>query len=293
MENKQKSLTLKELINNKEICIEEIIPIIEMEYPSTNIKYLEFLLNSSLNKTDDTISLEPFSKNISLANYRISTEFNQYDIDKTKEMGIDINVLFMNTLYNEVAQNIIKGIVKNIITLSEFNKIQLNFLDKIKKFILGLFGKYYKKIYTINNAQDLYKLILRESAKIAKTTFRGPADFIIGSPKTISILCDLPAFVFNTFNENKTSLYYVGTLNNIKVYTYNYLPVNDVIIGRSIKSEESGVYLAIDTKPINIEKIQLLKGDSDKLQLNTRYSVFDLGFTAKENYRKITYKNKK
>jgi hypothetical protein len=265
-----------------------------MEYPSTDIKYLEFLPNSSLNKTNDTISLEPFSKNISLANYRISTEFNQYDIDKTKEMGIDINVLFMNTLYNEVAQNIIKGIVKNIITLSEFNKIQLNFLDKIKKFILGLFGKYYKKIYTINNAQDLYKLILRESAKIAKTTFRGPADFIIGSPKTISILCDLPAFVFNTFNETKiSSLYYVGTLNNIKVYTYNYLPVNDVIIGRSIKSEESGVYLAVDTKPINIETIQLLTGDSDKLQLNTRYSVFDLGFTAKENYRKITYKNKK
>jgi hypothetical protein len=189
-----------------------------------------------------------------------------------KEFGIDFDLEMFQQVVNEFSNGMIVDFynkVKNH-ALTHYES-SLKWYHKIWRRIF----KNYKKRIRINDIHDLTKLIAKKSNGIYIKTRRGPADYIITTPRMSAYLADSPNYMYTKSNgmiSPSTHFYSDGSLKvgnrDIPIYTHSIQDgLKDyIILGKTGNKKEIGVGLAL------YDNIRCVKSISEDY-FNKEYSI--------------------
>jgi len=241
----------------------------------------------------EAVSAKAFTKTISLATKQVSSTIATSQMKElNKNFGIDVTVMTLNAMCNEKITSMEKELYKKYTEIASSADILLTPRQKI-------FRKFFKKmkfpIYADSDRKTVAKILLFGNL-IATRHRRGPADFIVVGPRITAMLQDMPMYVMLPLdNSNSRAINPHGSLAGIKVYTNQALPWKDtsVLVGRSTKLSESGVYLlemedtaeetvTPDTKIV----IRSRQAITDTMGADTKYIYVNLELKTPPKWRK-------
>jgi hypothetical protein len=318
MENFERGLDPKEAMNigainikciNKYILdsgINNLVNILKMDKSEGFLSYLDYTdlkapehSGAGLDKLGvQTIGLKVRKEYIKTSQYHVSASFTKAQQNDFSKFGVDVNNMLINVLTNESIHGIYKQIMDNIKTCSiETIKNEYTIFEKILDFLFKLFKKEYTKKFKPNDIKHLYKKILFESNKIALTTRRGPANFVVLNTRMAAIFQHrLPDFVFVNTNLNNGTIYPIGTMTAITFYVDPNMSLNDntIYVGR-ISGDESdiGLKFCFDTTGTSINTTKEPNNDVVINCLTLRYAIKKINDNGNLYYRKIVVNDKK
>lgn len=144
--------------------------------------------------------------------------------------------------------------------------------------------------------QGLYSQVLKVSNSIAARTRRGAANWMIVSPRILSVLQSLKSFNFAPSSSNyvdPTNIGLAGTVDGrFKVFTDIIRYSDDVLMGyKGVQETDAGLiympYIPLEVSPV------ILDGNSfmPRVMLQTRYAIADNLLGAEAYYGTVTVDN--
>jgi hypothetical protein len=269
--------------------------IIKVTSPISQIRYMDMVSIPDENG-NETVALKAFNKTISLTTKQVSSSMRTSQLKELNEnFGIDSTLMMLNTMCNEKISGMEKELYKKYTEIAVNSDI---LLTARQKFFRRFFKKMKFPIYADSDRKVLAKILLFGNL-IATRHRRGPADFIVVGPRIASMLQDMPMFVMLPLDiTNNRTINPIGSLAGITVYTNASLSWKDtsVLVGRSTKLSESGVYLlemedwveefvehnSNDTK-IMLRSRQAI---ADTMGADTKYVYVNLELTTPPKWRK-------
>lgn len=253
------------------------------------------------------LRLDSKMKHLSLETYRISAKLDNSLLQDLKQFhSVDGEAMAMTVLDNESKLNRHKKLSGIYHMLGDMSNEDL--LSRRRRIIRKIFPKVRFKEYVTNmereGSDNLFRSIIVRSNMIATRSRRGGGDFILCGRSTATLIQDHPSFVPNTDGLSiieHQMISSIGVLNRrIEVFVDNNMKFSDntIIVGRSTKNSEPGVYIA-ENKNLR-ELVETVSQESDKkIYLNERLAFvatdnaklnfikYEVSFTKKPIWRKI------
>ena len=267
---------------------------------------------------DNIMGLSLFNKSVSAKTYQVAAAVTREQIQDLKQFGIDAVAQIESVLTNELTQNINKLILNRLFRLGTTNVRNLYRVNGIHfntKFVNALGGNettFMGKDNTnrpvilptsqvvVNGGGEtqgtlqrrLLTKVLACSNMIAQRGRRGPATFAVCSGKISTALQDCAGFVaypmMNTINQNGGSLYPVGQIAGVTIYTDPNMDWTDdrILIGRKGNGQEPGLVFMPYLMAESVETIA--EGSmAPKLAVKSRFGLVEAGFHPETMYMVI------
>lgn len=267
---------------------------------------------------DNIMGLSLFNKSVSAKTYQVAAAVTREQIQDLKQFGIDAVAQIESVLTNELTQNINKLILNRLFRLGTTNVRNLYRVNGIHfntKFVNALGGNETTFIgkdntnrpvvlptaqVVVNGGGEtqgtlqrrLLTKVLACSNMIAQRGRRGPATFAVCSGKISTALQDCAGFVaypmMNTINQNGGSLYPVGTIAGVTIYTDPNMDWTDdrILIGRKGNGQEPGLVFMPYLMAESVETIA--EGTmAPKLAVKSRFGLVEAGFHPETMYMVI------
>lgn len=268
---------------------------------------------------ENLMGLSLFNKSVSAKTYQVAAAVTREQIQDLKQFGIDAVAQVESVLTNELTQNINKLILNRLFRLGTTNVRNLYKVNGTQfnvKFVTAqestnntvLIGKdntnkVVRLPYTqvlVNGGGEtqgtlqrrLLTKILACSNMIAIRGRRGPATFAVCSGYIATALQDCAGFVaypmMNTLNQNGGSLYPVGTISGVTIYTDPNMSWNDtrILIGRKGNGQEPGLVFMPYLMAESVETIA--EGTmAPKIAVKSRFGLVEAGFHPETMYMTI------
>ena len=270
-------------------------------YFETNLHSVENTSNTSNNSIGfEQIIVECKSEDVKLEKQRIQSHIHKGILLNLNHLGVDGQEVIKSQLLRELEQK------KNIKLFNNYKVLgDQNFKTKLTKFqtFIQKWFKNYKFVFYIENTNALIAKIYSFSNQIGKETRMGYADFIVTSGKILSLLKEDPSFVpFSVQRESgfgESTIYQVGTIGNLKVFTSMYIPysTNLVLLGQSSsKHNNAGTFVIEDHMPfikiiefeneyeIILEYIFTIWNQPNAMN---KYMAFEVSFNKKPLWKKL------
>lgn len=175
-------------------------------------------------------------------------------------------------LYKEVGEVIKRDYINEI----KKAKISLSFRDRIKRFFYQLVNKEYKKVYKIENVNQLYSILMNKP----KNT---NPDLLICSKETAVLLSKVRNFV-KTMLIDDSALTYYGILDIYNIFTSDLIKDNSIYIGKINQDPNRGMMMAIEDSDIIDLEI-----DGNKAKIDLSFIVLCVGEDINKSYEKFIY----
>jgi hypothetical protein len=273
---------------------------------------------------DNVMGLQLFNKSVEAKTFQVAAAVTREQVQDLKQFGIDAIAQVESVLINEVTQSINKNIIGRLFELGERNHVKVirtqgtNFFVNLGATAVTVtasaslntataFGSYINDTTllattmpateNVNSASEnlhtrqrkIMSKILAISNMIATRGRRGPATFVVTNAQVCSALQDCAGFVAapmaNTMNQMGGSLYPVGTLAGLAVYSDPNMAWNDTrfCVGRKGTGDEPGVifmpYLMAESVQAIVEGTM-----SPKIAVKSRYALVEAGFFPETMY---------
>ena len=275
----------------------------------TNYLNSSFLNTAAIYKTDkpefqisyidQSITKDESNPSISLGINKKTFECEQYTFVKSSKS------ILINNLSQQLYDKYVELADKNDKSYKNTRTEQTNIWTKFKKWIKGdvdiLINDTNKDDATENKTTEFRRLITKItmlSNLIAVNSRRGPATFIVISPKFLPIIQDSANFCYATLSrvsdtiQLEQKIFQVGTLGHFKVFVNTNQSDNIILVGRSSELNGNGVFLVESNININQEVIKW-SGKIDNCSENAKYAYDKLNVNFLSNlpwYKILTYK---
>lgn len=267
---------------------------------------------------ENLMGLSLFNKSVSAKTYQVAAAVTREQIQDLKQFGIDAVAQVESVLTNELTQNINKLILNRLFRLgttnvrnlykvngTQFNVKFVTATEASSTVLIGKdnTGKVVRLPYTqvlVNGGGEtqgtlqrrLLTKVLACSNMIAIRGRRGPATFAVCSGYIATALQDCAGFVaypmMNTLNQNGGSLYPVGTISGVTIYTDPNMGWNDtrILIGRKGNGQEPGLVFMPYLMAESVETIA--EGTmAPKIAVKSRFGLVEAGFHPETMYMTI------
>ena len=269
------------------------------------------------------MSLQLFTKFVSVKTRSVAVAVTQEQVqDLQKQWGIDVIKMVENAAINELSQSINKEILSRLFALGWKNHIQANRSEGInlnlnltpekgQKTLPYAYledGKVVNESMNIpdfetyggsSNFENQDTILKRISARalaagnvIMNRGRRGAANFVVTNYKLATAMQLGAQYSFspiaNTFNQTNGSLYPIGTMAGLTVYTDPFMKYDDtrVLVGRKGDKDEPGLNFC---PYIMAESVRMISEGtaSPKILIKSRYALIETGFYPETQY--LTY----
>jgi len=232
----------------------ETAKIVNAQNNIVSLYYLDYELENDYDSNTGfpSINLKHKQRVVKLETFKISAKINNSMSNDLHQLyGLNAENMTKDLLENEYTLEKNKKLYEKYYELSE--KSRINELTKWQRFIKKIipsveFVKYFKK-ESKEGSESLCKQILFSSRKIAANSRMGEASFLVCSPSLSAYITESSLFTFDKMSErsgpNNYNIYTIGKIANIRVFINPYLSINNnnIILGRSTKENENGVFL--------------------------------------------------
>ena len=209
-------------------------------------------------------------------------------------MNIDAVGMLKSTLANEDEQGVTKRIVEKMWNMGHTS--YLKSFTPFQKWANKWFG--YMPMQLVKSDEDLIRVIVLHSNRIAVKSRRGPGNFIVVSSEVGARLQDSPNFVFEPLEGliSGGTCVKIGTLNGrIEIYVNPYMKYNECkfIIGKTTQSNDPGIYYVTRDKVDELE-VKLQDPLNTTQYKNIRHEwLGKVGSNASDHFYPVRYSDKK
>ena len=296
--------------------------IIKTTNPNLVFPYLDYVEFEATNSDYAEIQIKPFTKFVSLETREITFRFSQDHVQSLhSDWGMDASSLISGVIVNEHVQEITSSAFSKAIEYGETNFKELDmpwnphldgtvkisrtitFKDNRWQWFLNIFRSKHNKrtitedvIIDVNNTHTiLRKLAIKIRAlsnMITMSSRRGPANTIICSGRSATVLQDSAEFMINTSArvqmDNTSSIYYIGSYGGMSVYVNPLMKWNDdrfLLFRKGHRSEPGMHFVYMDEEPEMIESI--LDGTLvPRMKKRSRESLIEAGLKLHKNFKR-------
>lgn len=156
--------------------------------------------------------------------------------------------------------------------------------------------------WSIENYRNAYTQLIRQSNSIAKTTLRGPGNFVVASPDVCTMLETIPSYQFapikgggdvdTSVNMNQMGNAMIGSLGGrFNVYRDIFKETNETIIGYKGPSEFDSGIIWSPYRPIEMTKVIQQETGNPRIIFTERSAISFSAFTSDGFFRKINFEN--
>lgn len=257
---------------------------------------------------DNNMNLSLSSKSVEAKTFQVAASVTREQVQDLKQFGIDAVAQVESVLINELTQSINKNILSRLFTLGDRNHANIISSEGVNFFlhigstattVAAEHGTAFNfvpggtVIPASENASSpaenmhtrfrkFYTAIMAMSNMIAIRGRRGPATFAVVSGSTATKLQDVanftPAPFANTISQQSGSLYPVGSIGGVSIYTDPNMQWGDkrICVGRKGDGNSPGLvfmpYLIAETAQTIAEGTM-----SPKLAIKSRYALVEAG----------------
>ena len=229
---------------------------------------------------DKVMGLSLFSKSVSAETFQVAAAVTREQVQDLKQFGVDAVAQVEAVLTNELTQSINNHILTKMRSLAGSGIANLN---------LGLTagetkGDAHRRILTA---------ILAAANLIAQKGRRGAGNFAVVGGKVASALQGVAGFVAypmaNTVNQVAGSIYPLGSIAGINVYTDPSIDFNsvEILVGRKGDGNGPGLvfmpYLMAESVQAIVEGTM-----APKVAVKSRYALVEAGFHPGTQYEKFS-----
>ena len=236
---------------------------------------------------DKVMGLSLFSKSVSAQTFQVAAAVTREQVQDLKQFGVDA-----------VAQ--VEAVLTNELTQSINNHILLKMRDMAGSGIAGFdyapAGGLTGGETEADKQRKILTNILAAANLIAQRGRRGAGNFAVVGGAIASALQSVAGFVAypmaNTFNQVAGSIYPLGSVAGINVYTDPSIDFmsNEVLVGRKGDGNGPGLvfmpYLMAESVQAIVEGTM-----APKVAVKSRYALVEAGFHAGTQYEKFTVTN--
>ena len=230
---------------------------------------------------DKVMGLSLFSKSVSAETFQVAAAVTREQVQDLKQFGVDAVAQVEAVLTNELTQSINKHILGKMRSIAGTNA---NFNIAIVNGSGETTADSHRKILT---------KILALANKIAQNGRRGAGNFAVVGGEVASAIQSIAGFVAypmaNTVNQVAGSIYPLGSVAGINIYTDPTLPFNspDILVGRKGDGNGPGLvfmpYLMAESVQAIVEGTM-----APKVAVKSRYALVEAGFHPGTQYEKVT-----
>jgi hypothetical protein len=267
------------------------------------ITYLDYvtLPNEECEKDSESIQtvigLKVFTKFFETSSFDCKSSASAEQLKDLHDFGIhDAECIIDEAVITEHANKLIHDVFEKIKSLSNDNMFDIKdtTLDYFKKLWFKWFKKEpYVKYFKIDNERKIVSKILGAGNLIAIKDRRGPAQAILCSRGMLSILSDIPMFIFssgpNTVQNNAYE--FAGNIAGMSVIIDNSMKWNDLTtyVFRGTKDAEHGIYVPIYGKGAQL--ISYIDESTMKpmRSIRMKYGIIEVG-NSKNRIAKLNFK---
>lgn len=250
---------------------------LKMQQPHGVFSFLE-MAEAPSNEDTSMISLEVKNKVLQAETYQVNANVQLSTIKDLQKMGIDGTRETVSALVNESTLNFEKILASKYMELgknsyySDFTKWQ------------GFLNKYFKLEFPIYlDGDQICAKILEISLKIAKKSRRGPANFVVVSPRVFEYIRLSPMFVYSNEQQYVGLSHIVGNINHINVYISQFTLNSDhIIVGTNTRNNNPGVVYGEYSR--QLMQNEGYETNSINFQLRDRSVIASIGDSASDSY---------
>jgi hypothetical protein len=255
------------------------------------ITYLDFEQSATspgelgLTVNQKIIQLEPQSTSATISDEQVK------DLAATH---IDAVGMLKSSLVNEDDQRVTKRIFEKMWNMGHTS--YLKSFTLFQKWANKWFG--YMPVQLVKSDEDLIRVIVLHSNRIAVKSRRGPGNFIVVSSEVGARLQDSPNFVFEPLEGlvSGGTCVKIGTLNGrIEIYVNPYMKYDECkfIIGKTTQSNDPGLYY-VTRDVVDELEVKLQDPLNSTKYANVRHEwLGKIGSNASDHFYTVRYSDKK
>ena len=236
---------------------------------------------------DKVMGLSLFSKSVAAETFQVAAAVTREQVQDLKQFGVDAVAQVEAVLTNELTQSINNHILLTMRDLAGENLFGIGETMNIAVAAGETKGDSHRRILTA---------ILAAGNLIAQRGRRGAGNFAVIGGKVASALQGVAGFVAypmaNTINQVAGSIYPLGSIAGINVYTDPSIDFNsvEILVGRKGDGNGPGLvfmpYLMAESVQTIVEGTM-----APKVAVKSRYALVEAGFHAGTQYEKFTLLN--
>ena len=236
---------------------------------------------------DKVMGLSLFSKSVAAETFQVAAAVTREQVQDLKQFGVDAVAQVEAVLTNELTQSINNHILLTMRDLAGENLFGAGNTMDIAVAAGETKGDSHRRILTA---------ILAAGNLIAQRGRRGAGNFAVIGGKVASALQGVAGFVAypmaNTINQVAGSIYPLGSIAGINVYTDPSIDFNsvEVLVGRKGDGNGPGLvfmpYLMAESVQTIVEGTM-----APKVAVKSRYALVEAGFHAGTQYEKFSLLN--
>jgi hypothetical protein len=235
---------------------------------------------------DKLMGLSLFSKSVSAETFQVAAAVTREQVQDLKQFGVDAVAQVEAVLTNELTQGINQYILGRIRTLGATNvtrAFSANGFDiELPTTFTG--GETLPSLH-----RRILSQILAAANLIANRGRRGAGNFAVCGPQTATVLQSIAGFVANpmanTFAQAAGSIYPLGSVAGINIYTDPTMNWNDYSIAVGRKGDGNGPGIVF-MPYLMAESVQAIAEGTmaPKVAVKSRFALVDAGFHPETQY---------
>ena len=238
---------------------------------------------------DKVMGLSLFSKSVSAETFQVAAAVTREQVQDLKQFGVDAVAQVEAVLTNELTQSINKHILGKMRSIAGQGLGTMNGLvNEVSVAIATNSGE-----TRADSHRAILTNILAAANLIAQQGRRGAGNFAVVGGEVASAIQSIAGFVAypmaNTVNQVAGSIYPLGSVAGINIYTDPTLPFNsaEVLVGRKGDGNGPGLvfmpYLMAESVQAIVEGTM-----APKVAVKSRYALVEAGFHPGTQYEKFT-----
>lgn len=230
---------------------------------------------------DKVMGLSLFSKSVSAETFQVAAAVTREQVQDLKQFGVDAVAQVEAVLTNELTQSINKHILGKMRAIAGSN-------PAFNIAVIAQSGE-----TTADSHRKILTKILALANKIAQNGRRGAGNFAVVGGEVASAIQSIAGFVAypmaNTVNQVAGSIYPLGSVAGINIYTDPTLPFSsaEVLVGRKGDGNGPGLvfmpYLMAESVQAIVEGTM-----APKVAVKSRYALVEAGFHPGTQYEKVS-----
>ena len=238
---------------------------------------------------DKVMGLSLFSKSVSAETFQVAAAVTREQVQDLKQFGVDAVAQVEAVLTNELTQSINKHILGKMRSIAGQGLGTMNgAVNEVSVAIATNSGE-----TRADSHRAILTNILAAANLIAQNGRRGAGNFAVVGGEVASAIQSIAGFVAypmaNTVNQVAGSIYPLGSVAGINIYTDPTLPFSsaEVIVGRKGDGNGPGLvfmpYLMAESVQAIVEGTM-----APKVAVKSRYALVEAGFHPGTQYEKFT-----